>query len=76
MSKKKMIDYKGKYFTLQDEIYRDAFDFEIGEKDDAHITDEWLKSHVEICIHYGIPAYIGNDRALSERIIKLEQAYE
>ena len=39
--------------------------------EDQEITDEFLKEHVDTCVYYGIPAYIGKDAALNERIDKL-----
>ena len=68
----KKSDYKGKYFVLQDSIDPDDWmDIEVGEIEEDEITDEWLQSHVEACIYYGIPAYIGADKKLNERINKL-----
>lgn len=76
---KKMIDYKGKYFMLQDTVDTDSewgwMDIEIGEMDDKDITDEFLKVHIENCIYYGIPSYIGEDKELINRIDKFEKEY-
>jgi hypothetical protein len=74
---KKKCDYKGKWFILQDTIDEDDWmDVEIGEMDDPEITDEFLEEHVNTCIYYGIPAYIGNDKELKERINNLHIKYE
>jgi recombinational DNA repair protein RecR len=70
----KMIDYKGKYFILQDEVDEESgMDIEIGQINT--ITDRFLEGHVAQCIYYGIPAYLGNDKELKERVKKLETEY-
>ena len=61
-----MNNYKGKHFVLCDEpddIYGD-----IGTIDDKDITDMFLENHVEQCLWYGIPEYIGNNKELHKRI--------
>ena len=68
---KKKIDYKGKYFILQDEAGES--DFKVGEIDDRKITDDFLKEHIARCNYYGIPPYLGNDEKLKERIEKLNK---
>ena len=76
MKEFKMIDYKGKYFVLQDEIFDDGFDYEIGTIKEDKITDAYLKDHIDACIYYGIPAYIGDDKKLKGRVNKLYEEYE
>jgi hypothetical protein len=69
----KQVDYKGKYFILQDELDdKYGMDFEIGEMKEEDITDEFLKYHCNNCIYYGIPAYIGKNQELKDRITKIE----
>lgn len=74
--KYKMIDYKGKYFILQDKVHDECYDFEIGEMEDEEITDEFLHQHVLDCIYYGIPAYIGENKELAAKIDALYKKYE
>lgn len=65
------IDYKGKYFTLQDEdIVLDYMDYPLPYIDVEHIinNDDQLRDHVENCQYYGIPAYYGSDESLNSRI--------
>ena len=61
------IDYKGgKHFILQDaDLTEDPMDFIIGEmsKEDT-LKPEFIKSHKDACIYYGIPAYYGVDKDL------------
>ena len=71
--KKLKIDYKGKWFVLQDEVWDDAFETEIGEIDDEDITDEFLEEHIENCMYYGIPEYVGKDENLIKRIYKIRE---
>jgi len=75
------VDYKGKYFILQDkELVDDAGvrefmygeDIVIGEMKEEEITDEFLKYHVNACNYYGIPAYLGSNKELKDRITKIE----
>ena len=65
------IDYKGKYFTLQDnDIPLDYMDYPLPYIDVEYIisSDSNLKEHVENCQYYGIPAYFGSDTELNKRI--------
>lgn len=71
----KKIDYKGKWFVLQDEVYNDTWDIEIGEMDDKDITDEFLKEHVEACQYYGIPPVLTSNQELNDRVDKLLEEY-
>lgn len=75
MTKIKAVDYKGKWFTLQDELYEEGFDFERKEIDVDLVIEKSLKEHVKNCIYYGIPAYIGKDEKLKARIKELEDVY-
>lgn len=72
--KLKAIDYKGKYFVLQDEAIEE--DFVIDYVDTEHIVnnEEALREHVSTCNYYGIPAYLGGDVDLHERINEIESA--
>ena len=74
----KKIDYKGKYFILQDPNTPDEYgmDFEIGEMKEDQLTDSFLLAHNEACRYYGIPAYIGSDVNLKERLAKLDSEYD
>lgn len=75
--KYKAIAYKGgKWFILQDEAYNDIWDIEIGEMDDEDITDEFLKEHVDNCIHYGIPPVLTSNQELNDRVDKLLEEYD
>ncbi len=65
------VDYKGKHFVLQDKLSLDGLDYPVGEMSDDEITDKFLEQHVSACSYYGIPAYIGDDKSLKERIKKL-----
>jgi hypothetical protein len=59
----RQIDYKGKWFVLQDEdIVLDFMDYEIGKmsKEDA-LKPEFVQEHNENCLYYGIPSYCGKD---------------
>jgi len=63
------IDYKGKYFTIQDHVFDGedhlVDDIVIGEitKEEC-LESDFVKLHKEICKHYGIPPYIGDDKEL------------
>ena len=61
------IDYKGKYFIIQDKDFPDEWgmDFVIGEisKKDA-LNKQFIKLHTEECMYYGIPCYLGSDKDL------------
>ena len=75
--KYQQLDYKGKYFVLQDsEAELDHMDYPIGEMDDKEITDGFLQGHVQNCRYYGIPAYFGKNKDLHRRIDKLHEVYE
>lgn len=71
------IDYKGKWFILQDKDRFDedgyGMDYSIGEIDIDDISDEFLEDHVENCMYYGIPAYLGNNEELLDRIKIIEE---
>jgi len=61
-----MIDYKGKYFIIQDkESFNEDWDFINWAitKEEATKKD-FVKEHKENCEYYGIPAYIGSDKDL------------
>lgn len=62
-------DYKGKHFVLSDDD--DDMFGSIGIMEEKELTDAFLISHVDACSHYGIPAYIGKDKTLQDRIDKI-----
>lgn len=67
----KQVDYKGKWFVLQDCLF-DSMDEEIGEMDYKDITDRFLLEHVTACDYYGIPSYIGKNKELNDRTDKMQ----
>ena len=79
MTKIQAIDYKGKYFLLEDDDYMDenGMDFVLDYVDvDKIINDEKaLENHVAQCIYYGIPAYIGQDKELNKKIAEMYLKY-
>jgi len=67
MKKFNTIDYKGKYFIIQDKDIDDEYgmDFvngEITKKAAISIAE----GHKENCRYYGIPPYIGKDKDLKK----------
>lgn len=72
------IDYKGKWFVLQDRDIEDKYgmDYVIGEVESEDLDYEYLEEHVENCMYYGIPAYVGEDEKLKERIDYLSKRIE
>lgn len=72
--KKVAVDYKGKYFIIQDEdTLDDEYDFVLKYIDVDYIIGDGLKDHIADCVYYGIPPYIGKDGELNRRIKKLEK---
>lgn len=67
------VDYKGKWFVLTDADRRDDMDFERPEINIEYVTTYGLRGHVENCRFYGIPAYVGNNKFLSDQIEKLTE---
>lgn len=73
------IDYKGKYFTLQDDdIVLDYMEYPLPYIDVEHIisNDQNLREHVEQCQYYGIPAYYGTNVELQKRIGEIYKSLE
>lgn len=66
-------DYKGKWFVLQDEDIEDEFCAIRPEISIEYVTGEGLRDHVENCLYYGIPAYLGNDKELHDKIRQIEK---
>jgi len=64
-------DYKGKWFILQDENI--PANFTRKEINTEYVMNEGLMEHVENCLYYGIPAYIGQDQELLDKIEILEE---
>jgi hypothetical protein len=65
------IDYKGKYFTLQDEdIVLDYMDYPLPYIDVESIISDYdnLREHVKSCQYYGIPAYHGSNEEINNKI--------
>ena len=64
------IDYKGKWFVLQDLDIEDEYgmDFIIDQIESDNLTESELIEHIENCNYYGIPAYIGNNEKLIDRL--------
>ena len=61
----KLVDYKGQYYIIQDELFE--MDFESGAITREAATEKsFVKLHKETCNYYGIPCYIGNDKELKE----------
>lgn len=62
------IDYKGKYFILQDKGYEDPWgmDYVTGEMDPSEFTPEFIKEHKENCDYYGIPCIITRNEGLKK----------
>lgn len=58
-----LIDYKGKFTIIVDEL--DDFDYEVGRilKEQAIEEAEERKVSAE---YYGVPAYVGNDKELKK----------
>lgn len=57
------VDYKGKYFTIQDELYE--CDFSIGTITKKEILNkDFIKKHKATCDYYGIPPAITSDKDL------------
>ena len=71
--KKVAVSYKGKHFVIQDEDTLDDMDTIDPYIDVDFIIEKALPAHVADCIYYGIPAYVGADKELKERIEKLEK---
>jgi len=61
------VDYKGKYFILQDKDYLDDMDLIIGTMSkEGAMEPEFVEYHKETCLYYGIPAYLGKDQELKK----------
>ncbi|HRF70618.1 MAG TPA: hypothetical protein PKV66_04235 [Candidatus Pelethenecus sp.] len=73
-----LIDYKGKWFVLQDKGIPDPqeLDIIINEVESGDLDNDWLEEHVENSMYYGIPAYIGEDKILNERIKTIYEQIE
>lgn len=67
----KAYDYKGKWFVLMDENRADDEDYERPEVNVEWVMGKGLAEHVENCTYYGIPAYIGDNQDLKDKIEKL-----
>lgn len=67
-------DYKGKWFILQDEDIES--DYERKEINVEWVMNEGLREHVENCLYYGIPTYIGDNKELKEKIAKIQEDLE
>ena len=56
-----LIDYKGKYTIIADNL--DEYDMSVGTISRENAIKE-MEHRVPICIYYGIPAYVGKDKEL------------
>ena len=67
------VDYKGKHFVLMDkDRVDDIFDIVDDNIDIKTVIEKNLKAHVMDCIYYGIPAYVGSNKELENKIDELE----
>lgn len=66
------IDYKGKWFILQDVGMEDDFDYVRPDVDVSWASGEGLAQHVANCVYYGIPAYCGSDEELHRKIKEIQ----
>lgn len=73
--KKVAVDYKGKHFIIQDEDALYEGDITDPYVDVDGVIEHNLEEHVDACLYYGIPAYIGSDKKLKERIAGIEKSY-
>jgi len=66
------IDYKGKWFVLQDIDYKvnddwSFMDIVIGTMTKKEVLDkDFIKEHKANCEYYGIPCYIGENKELKK----------
>lgn len=63
--------YKGKHFVLVDEGTEDMGTDPYVDVDKVISDNATLRSHVEDCRYYGIPAYLGSNKEMNERIAKI-----
>lgn len=65
MKKFNTIDYKGKYYIIQDKEIQDDMDIIIGEiSKDSALDPDYILNHKENCCYYGIPCYSGKDEEM------------
>jgi len=64
----KLVDYKGKHYIWQDEVFDDGFDYKMGEIDETKLTDWEIINHIKLSDYYGVPCYIGVNKDLMTRI--------
>ena len=76
MKKYLIIVYKGKHFVIQDKIFDPAYDYCICEIKEEELTDKFLIDHLNKCVRYGIPPYIGDNKELKKRIDFIGQYFE
>ena len=64
MKKFTLLDYKGKYYVIQDKDYElEYMDYSIGEISKKEVLrPEFIKNHKANCRYYGIPCYYGQDK--------------
>lgn len=71
----KALNYKGKHFILADDDVEEdweGLDLYV-DADKVSSKETLLRSHVEACRYYGIPAYIGKNTELKARIETIDQ---
>lgn len=54
----------------------DLYDFERPEINVEYIMNEGLREHVDNCIYYGIPAYVGGNEELKKKVNELYKEYD
>ena len=70
------INYKGKYYILQDKVGDPAWDFSIGTVETDTLTIGELYEHWVMCCYYGIPPYIGEYALLNAVFEAFEKTYD
>lgn len=73
----KLIDYKGKFDIWQDQSYNlgDGWDLERGVIDSDSLTDSDIEEQHELSRYYGVPAYMGDDKRINDKIEELDKLY-
>ena len=70
------INYKGKYYILQDKVGDPAWDSSIGTVESDSLTVAELYEHFTRCMYYGIPPYIGKYALLNAVFEAFEKTYD
>ena len=64
-----LIDYKGKYTTIQDKDIEFPFDYIVGEITHKEAIEQ-AKQRKKACLYYGIPAIITKNKELNKLYVK------